>query len=107
MDHESLRRGSLAWTHEDQNNKVLAFRRDWGDQHILVVINFSANNFVGSHYGVPPGMEGQWTQVLCSQDSEYGGWDGAGNAFYEPHTQADGKININVPKFGVIVMRRK
>ena len=52
-------------------------------------------------------MEGQWTQILCSQDSRYGGWDGAGNAFYEPHTQGDGKIYINLPKFGVIVLMRK
>ena len=46
---------------------------------------------------------GQWTQVLCSQDSRYGGWDGAANAFYEPSTQGDGMIYINLPKFSVIV----
>jgi 1,4-alpha-glucan branching enzyme len=106
-DLDALRRGSLDWTHEDQNNKVLAFRRDWGDQHVLVVVNFSAKNFTDHSYGVYAGMQGQWTQILCSQDSAYGGWDGAGNAYYEPSTRDDGKVDLNLPKFGVIVMKRK
>jgi 1,4-alpha-glucan branching enzyme len=106
-DHEALRTGSLAWTHEDQTNKVLAFRRDFGDDHILVVVNFSPNSFGDHSYGVRAGMDGQWSQILCTQDSRYGGWDGAGNAFHEPHTQGDGMIYVNLPKFGVVVMRRK
>jgi len=106
-ESDALRSGSLAWTHEDNNNKVLAFRRDWGDQHLLVVVNFGATNFENHSYGVRTGMDGQWTQVLCSQDARYGGWDGAGNAFHEPSTQGDGMIYINVPKFSVVVMRRK
>jgi 1,4-alpha-glucan branching enzyme len=106
-DHDVLRLGSLTWTHEDHNNKVLAFRRDWGDQHILVVINFSSQNFGNHSYKVRSGIDGQWTQILCSQDSRYGGWDSAGNAFHEPHTQSDGTININLPKFSVIAMKRR
>ncbi len=106
-DHEAARLGSLTWMQEDGDNKVLAFRRDWGDEHLLVVINFSPHSFSDHSYAVSTGMSGQWTQILCSQDSAYGGWDGAGNAFHEPTTQADGKININLPKFSVIVMKRK
>lgn len=106
-DHEALRRGTLVWSHEDHQNKVLAYRRDWQGQHVLVVVNFSPDNFGGHSYGVQPGLEGQWTQILCTQDSRYGGWDGAGNAFHEPHTQADGRIYMNVPKFSVVVMKRK
>jgi 1,4-alpha-glucan branching enzyme len=106
-DHEALRRGSLAWTHEDRTNKVLAFRRDWGNEHILVAVNFGPTNFENHGYGLRPGMDGQWTQILCSQDSRYGGWDGAGNAYHEPSTQGDGLIYINVPKFSVVTMKRK
>ncbi|WP_182865417.1 alpha-amylase family glycosyl hydrolase [Rhodopirellula sp. JC639] len=106
-DSDAIRRGSLEWTHEDTNNKVIAFRRDWGDDHILVVVNFSPTNFTNHSYGVRAGLDGQWTQVLCSQDARFGGWDGAGNAFYEPTVQADGKLYLNVPKFSVIAMRRK
>jgi 1,4-alpha-glucan branching enzyme len=104
--HNTLRNGSLTWTHEDDTNKVLAFRRDWGDQSILVVVNFGANSFGGHDCGVSTGgKRGQWTQILCSQDSAYGGWDGAGNAFHEPWTQDDGKIYVNLPKYSVVAMR--
>lgn len=106
-DSDAIRRGSLAWTHEDTTNAVIAFRRDWGDDHILVVINFGPTNFTNHSYGVAAGMDGQWTQVLCTQDSRFGGWDGAGNAFHEPTVQADGKLYLNLPKFSVIAMRRK
>jgi len=106
-DNEVLRLGSLSWTHEDQTNKVVAFRRDWGDQHILVVVNFGATSFDQHSYGAGTEMDGKWTQILCSQDKAYGGWDGAGNAFHEPQSEADGKIRINLPKFGVVVMKRQ
>jgi glycosidase len=58
-DEEALRVGSLEWTHTDDNNKVLAFRRDWGDQHILVVANFGQSSFGNHSYGVHTGMDGQ------------------------------------------------
>ena len=58
-------------------------------------------------YGVRTGgRDGRWTQVLCTQDAAFGGWDGAGNAFHEPWTQADGTVYINLPKWSVVVMRR-
>jgi 1,4-alpha-glucan branching enzyme len=45
--------------------------------------------------------------VLCTQDAAYGGWDGAGNAFYEPWTQPDGMLYINLPKWSVVMFVRK
>jgi len=73
------------------------------------VVNFGGRDWVGGHdYGVGTGgAQGQWQQVFCSQDAEYGGWHGAGNAYYEPWTQPDGKVYLNVPKYGVLVMRLK
>jgi 1,4-alpha-glucan branching enzyme len=105
--HEVLRKGSLIWTHEDNNNKVLGFRRDFLGKSILVIVNLGATSFTDHSYAVGTGgKEGQWTQVLCSQDAAYGGWDGAGNAFYEPWTE-NGSVRINLPKFSVIAMRLK
>jgi 1,4-alpha-glucan branching enzyme len=46
-------------------------------------------------------------QILCTQDAAFGGWDGAGNAFYEPWTQLDGQLYINLPKWSVVMFRRK
>ena len=45
-------------------------------------------------------------QILCSQDAAYGGWDGAGNAFYEPWTE-NGIVSLNIPKYSVVAMRLK
>jgi 1,4-alpha-glucan branching enzyme len=105
--YEVLRKGSLAWTHEDSNNKVLGFRRDWNNESVLVIVNFGPRNFENRSYGVRTGgRDGQWTQILCSQDAAYGGWDNAGNAFYEPWTQ-EGSIHLNIPKFSVVAMKLK
>ncbi|HEV3049595.1 MAG TPA: alpha-amylase family glycosyl hydrolase [Longimicrobium sp.] len=104
----ALRAGSLSIPHEDHTNQVLGFTRQLGDNLLLVVVNLGENSFGGYGYGVRTGgHQGQWTQVLCSQDAAYGGWDGAGNAFHEPWTQGDGNVYINLPKWSVVILRRK
>ena len=71
-------------------------------------MNLSENNFTDHGYGVRTGgHDGQWTQILCTQDAAFGGWDGAGNSFHEPWTQPDGQIYINLPKWSVVMLRRK
>jgi len=106
----ALRSESLQFTHEDHANGVLAFKR-WtpdGSNVVLAVVNVGDQDFAGFDYGVATGgQNGQWTQVLCSQDDRYGGWHGAGNAFHEPWTQGDGKIYVNLPQWGVTLFRLK
>ena len=106
----SLRSETFAIVHEDYDNNVLGFKR-WvpeGDNVVLVVVNASDNDFDNFSYGLNTGgQEGQWTQIFCSQDAAYDGWDGAGNAYYEPWTQNDERIFINLPKWSVIMMRLK
>ena len=71
-------------------------------------MNLGNRNFTGHEYGVLTGGHiGQWTQILCTQDAAFGGWDGAGNAFHEPWTRDDGRIAINLPKWSVVAFRRK
>jgi 1,4-alpha-glucan branching enzyme len=107
-NNPALRSDSLAVPHEDYTNQVLAFTRQLFDNIVLAVVNLSDQNFTDHSYGVRTGgYEGQWTQLLCTQDAEFGGWDGAGNAFHEPWTQADGNVYINLPKWSVILLRRK
>jgi 1,4-alpha-glucan branching enzyme len=104
----ALRAGSLSVPHEDYTNQVLAFTRQLDGNLLLVVVNLGENSFGGYGYGVRTGgHQGQWTQVLCSQDAAYGGWDGAGNAFHEPWTQGDGNVYINLPRWSVVILRRK
>ncbi|MFN7934085.1 MAG: alpha-amylase family glycosyl hydrolase [Bryobacteraceae bacterium] len=107
-DNPALRSDSLTIPHEDHDNQVLAFVREQDGNTVLTVVNLSSTNFTGHSYGVRTGNRfGQWTQILCTQDADFGGWDGAGNAFHEPWTQADGQIYINLPQWSVVMFRRK
>jgi 1,4-alpha-glucan branching enzyme len=104
----ALRADSLAITHEDHNNQVLGFIREVDDNVVLVVANLSDRSFQHQDYGVDTGgRAGQWTQLLCTQDAAFGGWDGAGNAHFEPWTQSDGRVYINLPQWSLVILRRK
>jgi len=107
-DNPALCSERLIITHEDSNNRIIGFKR-WGNGNlVLTIVNLGDGNFKNHSYGVSTDSQyGQWTQVLCSQDAVFGGWDGAGNAYYEPWTQEDGKIYINLPQWSVVVFRLK
>jgi 1,4-alpha-glucan branching enzyme len=104
-NHAALRNGNIEVTHRDPSG-VIAFKR-WNDAGnlILVIVNASDQSYTGTSYGVTPGQAGRWEQILCSQDAWFGGWDGAGNAFYQPWTQADGRVYINLPQWSVLMFR--
>lgn len=107
-ENPALRADSLWISHEDQVNQVLAFLRRLDGNLVLTVVNLGDSSFSGHSYGVRvSGEMGQWTQLLCTQDAAFGGWDGAGNAFYEPWTQPEGKLYINLPEWSVVMFRRK
>lgn len=107
-DNPALRADSLTIPHEDHDNQVLGFLRRDGGNVVLVVVNLGERNFTDHGYGVRTGGQGgQWTQILCTQDASFGGWDGAGNAFHEPWTQADGQVYINLPKWSAVILQRK
>jgi len=107
-ENPALRADSLTIPHEDPTNQVLGFVRQLYDNILLIVVNLSEQNFINYSYGVRTGgLDGQWTQILCTQDAAFGGWDGAGNAFYEPWTQPDGQLYINLPKWSVVIFGRK
>jgi 1,4-alpha-glucan branching enzyme len=105
-DHPALRNGFMEIIHEDYSNNIIAFKR-WNNEGdvVLVIINASDNNFTNYSYGLNTKQIGCWQQIFCSQDSEYGGWEGAGNAFYDPYTQLDDCIYINIPKWSVLFFK--
>ena len=105
-ENPALRSDTLIVTNEDYDNQVLAFKR-WRDGNlVLTVVNLSERNFENHSYGVwTDNQFGRWSQILCSQDAIFGGWDGAGNAFHEPETQPDGCVYINLPKWSVVMFR--
>ena len=106
--YTSLRYGGLGWAHNITADKVIAFTRtdSVNGQKTLVVANFSATTWANHSFALGTGnVWGSWTQVFCSQDAAYGGWDGAGNAYYTPSTTGNSVIWINVPKFSVMVFK--
>jgi 1,4-alpha-glucan branching enzyme len=105
-NHPALRNGFFEITHEDYSNNILAFKR-WNNEGdvLLVVINAGDNTFTDHSYGLNTRQNGQWQQILCSQDSEFGGWHGAGNAYYDPYNHDDNRIYINIPQWSVLVFR--
>jgi 1,4-alpha-glucan branching enzyme len=104
-DHPALRNGDLGVTHRDPSG-VIAFKR-WNNSGdvVLAVVNASDMSYTDTSYGVVTGQAGRWQQILCSQDAWFGGWHGAGNAFHDPWTQADGRIYVNVPQWSVMMFR--
>ena len=107
-NHPALRSDTLIVCHEDRINHVIAFKRWTEREVILTVVNLGPSNFLAHDYGVGTDSQfGRWIQILCTQDAAFGGWEGAGNAFYEPETQADGRIHINLPKLSVLMFALK
>jgi len=106
-DNPALRSDTLSIPHRDYTNQVIAFKRWDGSNVVLTVVNLGATNFTNRSYGVAVDAQGQWNQIFCSQDAAFGGWDGAGNAFYEPWTKSDGRIYVNLPKYSVVVFKLK
>ncbi len=105
-NNKALRSDTLDITHEDHENNVLAFKRWYKNNVILTIVNLGNTSFSHYNYGVSTGNQnGQWQQIFCSQDAAFGGWDGAGNAFYEPWTEDNSKIYINLPQWSVIMFR--
>ncbi|RJQ13802.1 MAG: hypothetical protein C4560_13555 [Nitrospiraceae bacterium] len=106
LGNDALRSETLQLTHVDHTNNIIAFKR-WSDNGniVLTIVNLGDTGFENLSYGVNTGQGGSWDQVLCTQDSRYGGWDGAGNAYYRPSTQPDGRIYLNVPKWSVLMMK--
>ena len=73
---------------------------------MLTVVNLGETNFHAHSYGRSnDGQFGRWSQILCTQDTQFGGWHGAGHAFYDPWTQADGRIYVNLPKWSAVMFR--
>jgi len=105
-ENPALRSDTLIITHEDYDNQVIAFKRWQEGNLVLTIVNLSEKNFTDHSYGVSTDSQyGNWTQILCTQDADFGGWHGAGNAFHQPQTQPGGRVYINLPKWSVVMFR--
>jgi 1,4-alpha-glucan branching enzyme len=82
-----------------ENDNLIVFTR--GDsQEILVVANFSNNNYTGYGIGFP--HNGTWYEILNSQASEYAGngWGNGGQI-----SVSGNYAEITIPQMGLLVFR--
>jgi 1,4-alpha-glucan branching enzyme len=95
--------------HFDLQNGVLAFRRwDGVGNVVLVVVNLSDNQWDDAVYGVSVGYPGDaWAEILNSQAPQYGGWNDSGNYLADLRVGDDGRINIRLPKWGVLIFQKR
>lgn len=102
----ALRSDDFQVVHVDHDNQVLAFTRRLYDNDVLVVVNLGDRNFGNHRYEVGAGgLTGQFTEVLCTQDKQFGGWPTAGNGNHRPTPDGNGRIAINLPQWSVVVLR--
>ncbi|HEX4448067.1 MAG TPA: alpha-amylase family glycosyl hydrolase [Polyangiaceae bacterium] len=108
-DHPALRTAHLLVTHRDPDNRVLGFKRfDDGGDVLLVVLNLSDNEFDDATYGVDLGGDGgAWEEVFNSQAPQYGGFDDSGNFLADLTADGDGRIRIRLPKWSLLVFRKR
>lgn len=87
-------------------NFIVYQRYDFGGNVLVVVANFSNNDYLGMRVGLP--QPDQWTEVLNSQSSQYGGSgiDNPGTLVSEAISW-DGhpwSMNLDIPAMGLLVL---
>ncbi|MFN8587748.1 MAG: alpha-amylase family glycosyl hydrolase [Candidatus Eisenbacteria bacterium] len=96
--------------HVNEGGNVIGFRRyDNNGNSVMVLANFSNNDYANYRIGVPEG--GQWMELVNSQDPAYGGPGpvnglniAAQNWAYDGFNQS---VVVNVPKMALIVLGPK
>jgi 1,4-alpha-glucan branching enzyme len=108
-NNPALRSDNLLFTHFDAQNQVLGFKR-WNDQGnvVLAVLNMSDTQFDNATYGVSLGGDGgSWEEIFNSQAPQYGGFADSGNFLADLPVGADGQIRIRLPKWSVLLFRKR
>jgi len=85
-------------------NRILAFRRWGGGQHILVVASLNNRAFADFPYALNSERipNGRWTEVFNSDAAEFGG--GGVNNSGTILTSANGQLTCRIPANGLLVL---
>ena len=99
----ALRSGSIDILHTHDDNRVLAFARNYGRDHVLVMASLNDQPF-SSGYAIDGVADGGWREVFNSDAALYGGWnDGNGGADLPA---SSGRFTAVLPRAGFVVFRR-
>jgi 1,4-alpha-glucan branching enzyme len=103
LDHEGAGFQWLSW--QDDANSVLSFLRKDGDDHAVVVLNFTPVPREGYRVGVP--RAGLYREILSS-DSQYYGGSNVGNDVVQaeptPWMDQPYSIVLKLPPLGALVL---
>jgi 1,4-alpha-glucan branching enzyme len=99
----ALRSGTIDVLHAHDGNRVLAFTRTYGPDHVLVMASLNNRPF-SSGYAIDGVADGMWREVFNSDAALYGGWnDGNGGADLP---SSSGRFSAVLPRAGFVVFRR-
>jgi 1,4-alpha-glucan branching enzyme len=99
----ALRSGTIEILHTHDDNRVLAFTRNYGRDHVLVMASLNDQPFA-SGYAIDGVADGGWREVFNSDAALYGGWnDGNGGADLPA---GSGRFTAVLPRAGFVVFRR-
>ncbi len=94
-------------TSDDSDHNTLSYMRlDSEGNPLVVVVNFSGSAW--SDYQVPLPQGGLWTEILSTDDSQYGGSDihnGSFEADNEPYHNRDWSKRLTIPALGAILLK--
>ncbi|MCW2650971.1 MAG: alpha amylase, catalytic region [Mycobacterium sp.] len=99
----ALRSGTIDILHTDDGNRVLAFTRTYGPDHVLVMASLNNQPFA-SGYTIDGVVDGLWREVFNSDAASYGGWND-GNVGVDLPSSA-GRFTAVLPRAGFVVFRR-
>jgi 1,4-alpha-glucan branching enzyme len=103
LDHDSAGFSWLSW--QDDAQSVLSFLRKNGDEHVVVILNFTPVPREGYRVGVP--RRGRYREILNSDSQFYGG-SNIGNDFVDaeaaPCMDQPCSIVVRLPPLGGIVL---
>jgi len=99
----ALRSGTIDILHTHDDNRVLAFTRNYGRDHVLVMASLNDQPF-SSGYAIDAVADGMWREVFNSDAALYGGWnDGNGGADLP---SSSGRFTAVLPRAGFVAFRR-
>ena len=99
--------GGFRWVEaNDRQHSVFSYLRLAGEQHMLVVLNFTPVPRANWRVGVP--HVGKYREVLNSDSQHYGGSNVGNLAFVDaqpvPYSGLPASVQINLPPLGAVVL---
>lgn len=102
QDNPALRDGDISARFKEHDKLVHIHRVTKGDNDLVIFKNFADNFYDGNYSSLGFPKEGEWQEVLNSDDLKYGG----GGKTNEGKVFSDTKQNFNLAANSIVIMKR-